>query len=127
MRIVRRTLSFSVLLLAVWWVDTDATRIRRALQAPMDIFHGVATSAEMHQIKKVVLAERALNGRYPSARELASVLARYYPSRPRGALFDSWDSPYFYLLSDRRVSLHSSGPDHRMGTRDDLILSWEVE
>ena len=41
----------------------------------------------------------------------------------QGELCDRWDTPYFFhQLSAKQMEVHSAGPDHLMGTGDDVVV-----
>jgi hypothetical protein len=43
---------------------------------------------------------------------------------PKGELCDRWGTPYFFhQLSGQRMEIRSAGPDHRLWTADDEVLS----
>ena len=40
-----------------------------------------------------------------------------------GEMCDRWGTPYFFhQLSGKQMEIHSAGPDHQMGTSDDLVV-----
>jgi hypothetical protein len=43
---------------------------------------------------------------------------------PKGELCDRWGTPYFFhQLSGEKMEIRSAGPDHRLWTADDVVLT----
>jgi hypothetical protein len=41
----------------------------------------------------------------------------------RGELVDNWGTPFFFhQISSSEMEIRSAGPDHKMWTRDDLVI-----
>ncbi len=65
---------------------------------------------------------RALQGR--NRARLAFVPARHPALNAQGQLVDRWGTPYFFhALSSTRMEIRSAGPDQKMFTPDDALLS----
>jgi hypothetical protein len=65
---------------------------------------------------------RALQGR--NRARLAFVPERHPALNPQGQLVDRWGTPYFFhALSSTRMEIRSAGPDRKMFTPDDALLS----
>lgn len=65
---------------------------------------------------------RALQGR--NRARLAFVPTRHPALTEQGQLVDRWGTPYFFhALGSTRMEIRSAGPDQRMFTGDDLLLS----
>lgn len=67
---------------------------------------------------------RALRGR--NRMGLAFLPERHPALNESGQLVDRWGTPYFFhALSGTRMEIRSAGPDRRMYTADDALLSPE--
>lgn len=65
---------------------------------------------------------RALQGR--NRARLAFIPERHPALNPQGQLVDRWGTPYFFhALSSTRMEIRSAGPDRKMFTPDDALLS----
>ena len=64
----------------------------------------------------------ALNGENPKQARLVDPDAGLRING-RGELVDYWGTPFFFhQLSGIQMEIRSAGPDHKMWTRDDLIV-----
>jgi hypothetical protein len=65
---------------------------------------------------------RALQGR--NRARLAFVPEHHPALNAQGQLVDRWGTPYFFhALSSTRMEIRSAGPDQKMYTPDDALLS----
>jgi hypothetical protein len=63
---------------------------------------------------------KALKGGNPKGAQLAPEDGRV---NAKGEMVDRWGTPYFFhQMSATSMEVHSAGPDHKMGTDDDIVL-----
>lgn len=80
--------------------------------------------AEMETIAAALQAYRLEHGAYVQAKTEAALIDRLNPRYLRRVIrIDPWHQPYAYEGSVSAFVLRSGGPDERVGTADDVVVS----
>ena len=124
---VRALIRFAITLMILFWLWTLRGLLAGALLSPIRCAQGVATAVELHQIRKMLLNQRTLNGVYPDDASFASLMAANFSSNFKDPALDSWGQPYYYCRTPEGFILQSGGPDRCLGTSDDLLVRQEEQ
>jgi hypothetical protein len=109
----------------IWRLTIWSPAIMEVIAAPIELTRGVATTVELHNLRKVVLMNRDESGMYPPEATFHLVVSEGLQSGVKNPGLDSWGRPYMYRRQTGGFELRSAGPDRQYGTDDDLILTWK--
>lgn len=124
---MRRLIRFAITLMILFWLWTLLPTIGAAILSPIRCAQGVATAIELHQIRKMLLNQRTLNGGYPDDQAFAALMSSHFSSNLKDPALDSWGQPYYYCRTSDGFILQSGGPDRCLGTGDDLLVRQEEQ
>jgi Bacterial type II secretion system protein G. len=81
------------------------------------------TAAKLSKLTAGINAFRRQNGTLPAAPDIVKLTDILHPSYMNELIrLDGWNQPILYQVTGSTFRLVSSGPDHRPGTPDDLIV-----
>jgi hypothetical protein len=109
----------------VWRLLTWSPSLLGMLAAPIQLARGVATTVELHNLQKMAIHQRQMNGDYPAEDAFGELVAREFRSMGKNPGLDSWGKSYAYRRIAGGFELRSAGPDRHYNTKDDLKLTWK--
>lgn len=83
------------------------------------------THQEMNLVALGLERFRLYNAGYPGARDLMQLMEQIYPKYiSKMVVDDAWANPLVYRLEGpTRYTITSTGPDGKLGTKDDIVMS----
>ncbi|HEX6370300.1 MAG TPA: hypothetical protein VF006_15375 [Longimicrobium sp.] len=106
------------LLAAVLLVRPLRERARPQIEYVLSPVYRWEARNRVHEIQRVLEAERSQGGTLPRPREFNQFLAVREGAQ---AALDPWNEPYFLVTTRRTFRVGSSGPDRQRNTTDDIL------
>ncbi len=121
---MRTLLSFTAKIVAVYMFWLNFTLIAEVLDAPFEMARGIATGVELHNIRRIIMDQYALDEVLPDPEAFRVLVSRGFRSPLKPATEDFWGYPYAYSRFPDGFEVRSAGPDSILMTDDDLVVSW---
>ena len=89
------------------------------VQPALDPVYEWQAAGRVNEIAKAIHAQTKMDRPLPTEKTLTEFLQHRYASE--AAARDPWGTPFFLKNSRRSLAVGSAGPDHKVGTEDDIL------